>query len=142
MTSFVHTDYPTRHPGVVRAERVVASVKNMAARIDGARSTVVLGIVVVLTALLVIANEVVTTWSDGHLLAAWIILWTVALAALPLLAAPARRAMAGLRSRYRAWSDARKQAASDAQMWDLALRDARIMAEISRAMDSAAADKA
>ena len=142
MTSFVHTDYPTQHPGVVRAERALASIKSLGARIDGARGFAVLGIAVVLSALLVVANEVVTTWTDGHLLAAWIILWTVALAALPLLARPARRAMAGLRNRYRAWSAARRQAADDAQMWALALRDARIMAEISRAMDNVAADKA
>ena len=141
MTSFIQPEYPSQHPGVVRAEQAVATVKGIAARFDGARSAAVLGLAVVLSALLVVANEVIDTWSDGHLLVAWILLWTVAFAALALLAQPARYAMAGLRRRYRAWTAARKQAASDAQMWDLALRDARIMAEISRAMDSAAADK-
>ena len=47
----------------------------------------------VVSALLVVANQVIDTWTEGHLLAAWIVLWTVAFAALGLLAAPARRAV-------------------------------------------------
>lgn len=42
-------------------------------------------------------------------------------------AAAARRALA-------AWSAARKQRRDDEQLWNLALTDARIMADLSRAM--------
>ena len=38
MTSFVHVDHPTQHPGVVRAERVADSVKSLAGRLDGTRA--------------------------------------------------------------------------------------------------------
>ena len=37
MTSFAHVDYPTQHPGVVRAENAIAALKNFAAGFDGAR---------------------------------------------------------------------------------------------------------
>jgi hypothetical protein len=74
MTSFAHVNYPTQHPGVVRAERVVDAVKQMA------------------------------------------------------------------RGFLKAKAAARRQAAADAQYWQAALSDARIMADLSRAM-SAAADR-
>ena len=32
---------------------------------------------------MVVANQVIDTWSEGHLLAAWMVLWVVAFAALP-----------------------------------------------------------
>ena len=49
------------------------------------------------SALLVVANQVIDTWTEGHLLAAWMVLWLVAFAALALLTAPARRAGVALR---------------------------------------------
>ena len=36
----------------------------------------------IVAAFLVVANQVVDTWTEGHLLAAWIVLWMVAFAAL------------------------------------------------------------
>jgi hypothetical protein len=138
MTSFVHVDQPTEHPGVARAERVIDSVKQITRGFDGARGSASLLLAAVVAALLVVANEVVDTWTEGHLLFAWIVMWTVAFAALALLATPARRAVWRLRAGLRAWAQAQRQAAQDAQMWDAALRDARLMADISRAMNLSA----
>ena len=42
MTSFVHVDYPTEHPGVVRAENAVAALKGVASNFDGARGAATL----------------------------------------------------------------------------------------------------
>ena len=44
-----------------------------------------------MAALLVAADQVIDSWADGHLLAAWVALWTVTFAALALLATPLRR---------------------------------------------------
>jgi hypothetical protein len=52
-------------------------------------------------------------------------------AALSLLG-PARRAAATLRHNVKRWNAARKEAAEDHQTWKLALKDARVMADISR----------
>ncbi|MGH6627943.1 MAG: hypothetical protein ACRECD_15615 [Burkholderiaceae bacterium] len=134
MTSFVHLEYPTQHPGVVRAERTAEAIKGLASRFDGARGAATLLLAAVVAALLVVANQVIETWTEGHLLAAWIVLWTIAFAALALLAVPARRAVCSLRSGLKAWSAARQQAAADERLWNLALTDARVMADISRAM--------
>lgn len=136
MTTFVHQDYPAEHPGVVRAERAFETLRAIVRGFDGARGLAALLLAAVVSAVLVVANQVIDTWSDGHMLAGWIVLWTVAFAGLALFAAPARRAATSLRAGFKAYAERRRQAAADDQYWELALRDARVMAEISRAMGS------
>ena len=139
MTSFVHVDHPTQHPGIVRAERVAESVRSLAGRLDGTRAIATMLLAAVVASAVVIANEVVDTWTEGHLMAAWLLMWTVGFAALALMAAPARRAAAALRAGVKSWSAARRQSAQDERFWNVALTDARVMAEISRAMSADAA---
>ena len=138
MTSYAHVNYPTEHPGVVRAENAIAALQNIAAGFDGARGAASLMLAAVVAALLVVANQVIDTWGEGHLLAAWMLLWAVAFAAIALLAAPARRASVMLRTSYKAWVESRRQAAEDQRTWSVALQDARVMADLSRAMSAAA----
>ena len=137
MTSFAHVDYPTQHPGVIRAENAFSALKAVAAAFDGARGAASLMLAAVVAALLVVANQVIDTWGDGHLLAAWMVLWVVAFAAIALLATPARRASVALRTGYKAWMESRRQAAEDQRTWNAALQDARMMADLSRAMSAA-----
>lgn len=134
MTSFAHVDHPSQHPGVVRAERVAQSLKHAVHHFDATRSGASMLLAAIVAAFLVVANQVVETWTEGHLLAAWIVLWMVAFAALGLMAHPAKRMAAGLRTGFRRWSAARRQAAQDRELWNLALTDSRVMADISRAM--------
>jgi hypothetical protein len=138
MTSFAHVDYPTEHPGVVRAERVAQSLTHAARGFDGSRAAASLLLAAIVAALMVVASQVIDTWTEGHLLAAWIVMWAVAFAALALLAAPAKRAAAALRVGMQRWAAARKRAAEDEQLWRLALTDERVMADISRAMSAGA----
>jgi hypothetical protein len=137
-TSFAPASYPTQHPGGVRTGRVAAGFGKFTRVFDGARATASLLLAAIVSALLVVASQVVDTWSEGHLLAAWIVMWTVAFAALALLATPVRGAAVALRSGFKAWAAHRRQAAEDDQYWQAALTDARIMADISRAMSASA----
>src|SRR5688500_17575683 len=66
MTSFVHVDHPTQHPGVMRAERVAESVKNLASRLDGTRAIATVLLAAIVASVVVVANEVVDTWTEGH----------------------------------------------------------------------------
>ena len=134
MTSFVHTEYPLQHPGVVRAEQAAQTFSHLVKGFNGARGAATLLLSAVVAALLVIANQVVETWTEGHLLMAWIIMWTIAFTAIALLAAPARNAGSVLRTVLRAWSASRRQSMEDDKLWAIALSDARVMADISRAM--------
>lgn len=63
-----------------------------------------------------------------------------ALHALALVGSPVTRAGAATRKVLAGWAAARKQRAADRKLWDLALTDARIMADLSRAMGREAAD--
>ena len=138
MTSFVHVERPTQHPGVERAERAAQSFKQATRQFDGARGTAALLLAAIVSALLVVANQVVDTWTEGHLLAAWIVMWAVGFAALALLAAPARNAALRIRGPLQTWALERRQAAADDQLWSVALTDARVMADINRAMNAGA----
>lgn len=134
MTSFAHVDYPTEHSGVIRAQNAAAAIKGIAAGFDSARGAASLLLAAIVSALLVVANQVIDTWSEGHLLAAWMLLWVVAFAALALLSGPARRAAAALRAGFAGWGESRRRAAEDERTWQVAIRDPRIMAELNHAM--------
>ena len=139
MTSFVHLEYSTQHPGVVRAGNAINSISGIARNFDGARGTASLLLAAVVAGLLVVTSEIVSNWTDGHALAAWIMMWAVAFAGLALLAAPIAQAAIGFKGSFQAWNERRLQAAEDDKLWNLALTDARVMAELSRAMSSDAA---
>lgn len=133
-TSFARIDYPTEHPGVVRAERAAEALRDVARGFDGARGAATLLLAAIVAALLVVANQVVDTWTEGHLLAAWIVLWTIGFAALALLAVPARNLVRSAGAAWQAAGAARRQAREDRRTWEVAMTDARVMADISRAM--------
>lgn len=136
MTQFAHVDYPTQHPGVERMQRAAGALRQIASGFDGARGAATLLLAAIVSALLVVANQVVDTWTEGHLLAAWIILWTIAFAGIALLAAPARRLVTGTRAYFKGAAQVRRQKAEDRKFWDVALTDARVMADLSRAMSA------
>lgn len=59
---------------------------------------------------------------------------TWVLAGLSAIGAPVVRVFDQATSRLAAWKVARKQRRDDERLWNLALQDARIMADLSRAM--------
>jgi hypothetical protein len=114
-------------------------IGNMGSALDGSRTLAGMLLAAVMAALLVVADQVIETWTDGHLLAGWVALWTVAFAALALLAPPLRHVAAftagGLGRRLQNWRMAREEA----RMWDMASHDPRVMEEIRAAMSRYAA---
>ena len=60
------------------------------------------------------------------------------LAALAFIGAPLRRAAAKVGARVASWNEARKQRAEDDKLWAVAMNDARVMADLSRAMSAQA----
>jgi hypothetical protein len=137
MASFVQTRFPALPLGVARAAAVTDRAMHPVTPTGRGVATLLLAAVV--SALLVAANQIIGNWTEGHLLAAWIVLWSVAFAGLALLAGPLRRLVQQLRGRTAQWQGARRAAASDAQIWSVALMDGRVMADISRAMAQDAA---
>lgn len=130
MTAFVNVEFPSQHPGVERAEQVIERFERATAPFDGARGVATLLLAALVSALLVVANEVIETWSDGHLLAAWIALWLVGFAALALLAKPMRALTLHGPQTWRNWLAKRRESADDACLWNLAQHDSCVMADI------------
>ena len=128
MSAIAHVGRPAAH-----------AAKNLLQHIDGGRAGASMLLAAIVAALLVVANQIIDTWTEGHLLAAWIAMWTIGFAALALLASPAKRMSGSLRGGLSRWQAARRRAAADERMWQVALTDARVMADISRAMSQSAA---
>ena len=118
--------------GVYRARR----------RFDGSRGLAAMLLAAAVSALVVVADQMISTWADGHLLLGWVILWVVIFAGLALFAGTARRtAQATLRS-LDSWSRSMAEARAEARLWDLARTDPRLKAELlaARARDAEADD--
>lgn len=135
MTSFAHVQYPHHHPGVVRMERAGKNLRH--AVHDATFSGASLLLAAIVAALVVVANQVVETWTEGHLLVAWIALWAIAFAAIAMLAMPAKRAAKSLQAGLSHWNAQRRQAAEDRALWQLAQSDSRVMADLTCALSRA-----
>ena len=141
MTSFVQPSFPTHHEGIERVGDAIESATNAYSKFDGARGLATFLLAAVVSGLLFAANQLIDTWADGHLLAAWVALWSVAFATLALAAGPIRRTVSKLvafdgSAIYTAWSARRKARINDEKMWDYARQDSRLMADIVYAVDN------
>lgn len=87
----------------------------------------------VLAALLVVADQLIDIWVDGHLLAGWVALWTVTFAALAVLAPPLRHWAGATAALIARRVQAAKQRSMEEQMWEHARHDPRVMAELQTA---------
>ena len=87
----------------------------------------------VFAALLAVADQVIDSWADGHMLLAWVMLWLSIFGGLALLTRPMRRASTAsalwLQIRVAALVQSRREAA----LWDLALHDPRMLQELRAA---------
>lgn len=87
-----------------------------------------------MAALLVVADQVINTWTDGHLLAGWVALWVVTFAGLAFLTPPLRKVAAFTADGLHGYFDQLRLKREESQMWEAARRDPRVMEEISAAM--------
>lgn len=134
MTSFVHLEYPDRHPGVERVVSVVNAAQRARRGFDSAKGLATMLLAAIAAALLVAADQVVGTWADGDLLLAWIALWAVGFAAIALFGSAARGLSARIIGSLDAWSQRLAKARADERLWAAALNDARIMNELQAAI--------
>jgi hypothetical protein len=88
----------------------------------------------VLSALLVVADQLIDMWVDGHLLVGWVALWTVVFAAMALLAPPLRKVSAAASSVIMGWVRAAQERRLEEEMWEHARHDHRIMDELRHAV--------
>lgn len=140
MTSFVNSGFPTTHPGVERFESVVAAAAQLRKRFDGSKGLAAVLLAAMVAALVVVADQVVETWADGQLMLAWVLLWAVAFAGIALLAPMSKRFAASMIRALDAWSRRVARSRSDDRLWEMALQDPRVMADLRAALTRAASE--
>lgn len=101
--------------------------------LDSSRSLAGMLLAAVVAALMVVADQLIETWADGHLLVVWVGLWTVAFTALALLAPPLRQLTDSAARMLTGWSKARAQDRSDRAIWAVAQQDYRVMRDLQAA---------
>lgn len=100
---------------------------------DSSRTLAGMLLAAVVAALLVVADQLIETWADGHLLVVWVALWTIAFAALALLAPPLRLLADSAAVTLARWSKERAQRHSDEVIWLTAQQDYRVMQDLQMA---------
>jgi hypothetical protein len=140
MTSFVHIEYPTSHPGVERFESAVAAAGKLRKGFDSTKGLAGILLAAMVSALVVVADQLVDTWAEGHLMVAWVLLWVVAFAALALLAPATKRLSGKLLRALDAWSRRVARERADDRLWEMAQKDSRVMADLRAAMTRAESD--
>lgn len=127
MTTFVNLSYTINHPGVVRFERAYTSVKAAIQRLQ--QESTYAAALLMFGALSLIASiyDIVDASPEGQELGAWVILWTAVLVGLAGFGKYCKRQCV-------AWLKAEREA----RMWDSALTDYRVMADIRCAQSRSA----
>ena len=115
---------------------VAVSSVDAARRAVAPRALATLLLAAGVAALAVVTDRLVDTWADGHLFAAWVLMWAVVFLGSVVLASPARHVAHRLIIALNAWARRRAQARAEA----LARADARIRMEIEAARRRAEAE--
>jgi hypothetical protein len=124
MTTFVNLSYTTSHPGVTRFERAYTSGKSLVQRLQ--QESTYAAALLVFGALSLIASiyDIVDASQEGQELGAWVVLWTAILVGLMGFVKYCKR-------QFMAWLTADREA----RMWNSALTDYRVLADLRCAQD-------
>lgn len=134
MTSFVHVNHAREHPGVQRAEAVLGAAGRLRHSFDSTKGLAAMLLAALVAALMVVADQLVSVWADGYLLASWVTLWAIAFAALALMAPTAHRLALSLSLAWKERATRLAHERSDAQYWASAKSDPRVMTELQAAI--------
>ncbi|AOF86052.1 hypothetical protein BSY239_3954 [Hydrogenophaga sp. RAC07] len=110
-------------------------------RVDGSRGLAAMLLAAVVAAMVVLADRVISTWADGHLLLAWVFLWVVVFAGLALFADSARRMARRGIVVLDSWSESMAEARAETRLWEMARQDPRLMSELTLARTRAEQDE-
>lgn len=137
MNKFVNAGYSMNHAGAARLESAAAmlnAIFKSASEYSSIKGVLVMLLVSLFLAFMVISGQLVDTHEDGDLLAIWVIFCSFVFAAAALMSNSIVKAYWAVLRRFNEWGRARIQARNDDRMWEAALRDPRLMADITAAI--------
>ena len=134
MASFIQPSFPARHSGDARLESAANGVKVARRGFDTTRGLSAMLLAAMVSALVVVADQLIDTWAEGHLMVAWVSLWLVGFAALAIFAGAAQKLAVSAVGALDAWSQRVAESRADARLWIIARSDPRVMADLNAAM--------
>jgi hypothetical protein len=137
MTSFVQPEFSITHGGVTRAGAAYQYVAGLRHRLNSAKGLASLLLAGGFAAFVTVADQMIDTWADGHLLVAWVVLWTVLFASMALFANIAGGLTRRLAKALQIWSNRLAQDRADARLLLTAQSDPRVMADLMAAISRA-----
>src|ERR1035437_4335396 len=133
MTTFIQLIVRPRWAVVVCVGGAAAALSALSRGFDSAKGLSAMLLAAMVSALVVVADQLIDTWADGHLMLAWLALWLTAFAAVAIFAGAARKLAATAVNALNAWSQRVASARSDARLWAIAQTDPRVMADLNAA---------
>lgn len=130
MTRFIQPDFPLQHAGATRVTRLLNRARHAMRWLGSAAGMASLLVTAGLSALIVVVDQIVSAWADGHLLAAWIALWLIVFGLLAVFSDAIRAWPLRLQAHILARRKVAAQRAEDRRTWAAALADPRLMAEL------------
>jgi hypothetical protein len=88
-------------------------------------------------ALVVGVDQMIDSWAESHVVAAWLALWAVAVLAIVVLRGLTRHLAQNLMTGLDAWSAHVARSRADERLWSMAQSDPRLMSDLQVAMDRA-----
>ena len=134
MSSSIQSSYIAHRLGDVGRETPVSASAGSSQRFDGTKGLSFMLLAAIVSSLVVVADQLVETWANGHLMLAWIALWVVCFTAMAIFSGAARKLAIASIASFTAWSEKNAQKRSDDRLWAVAQTDQRMMAEINAAM--------
>ena len=125
MTTYIHHRY-----GVRPAAPVMAPAQPARRGFNGTKGLSAMLLAAMVSALVVVADQLIDTWADGHLMVAWVALWLVGFAAIALFADAANKLASTVVAALEAKFQKMAKAQADAHLWRTALSDPRVMADL------------
>jgi hypothetical protein len=132
MNHFASTPYANMQLSLARAEAEQDNAKSEGFVTTNTLSSFLLAAFV--SALVVVASQVMETLGEDYVFATWLALWALAFASMGFLAMPVRRMARSLRKHYTAYRVESRAEAQEEVLWELAHHDHRVLAEIHAAM--------
>ena len=134
MASTMTSSYSASRRNATRTTADSSAGTTAGTRYDSAKGLSAMLLMAMVSALVVVADQLIDTWADGHLLAAWVALWAVGFAALAVFGGAARKVAATLIVALDGWSQRVAQARADERLWAIAQSDPRVMADLQMAI--------
>ena len=134
MSNVTRYPFPGSHPGHQQSPATQSDKRSKRRVFDSARGLSALLLGAMVSAMVVVADQLIETWADGHLLVAWVALWLVSFTALALFAGSAHKLSNSVVDALGAMAKRRAGKRADEHLWAMAQADPRLMADLQGAM--------